>query len=186
MQNQLDIATRLDRVESRFAIMDLVSAYCMACDDRDNDQLRTLFTEDAEFRSQDGVMVARGTQAIMEMYAGRFRALGVTNHWTHDHTVTFDDVQPDRAAGVVSGHAECYRNGQTLIGAMRYTDVYSRQKGVWKFSSRALAFLYYLPVQDYAEAMSGRMRQRAYGDRRLADYPEALATWTEGNHLPGT
>ena len=186
MTKHLDAETRLDRVESRFAIMDLAAAYCMACDDRDNDTLRGLFTADAEFRSKDGVMSSKGTAAIMQMYAGRFRALGVTNHWTHDHIVVFDDKDRDRATGVVNGHAECYRNGQTLVGAMRYEDVYRREGGAWRFASRALGFLYYLPVQEYAAALAGRLRQRAYGDQRPADYPEALPTWVDGMHLPGT
>ncbi len=186
MTSHLTNETRLDRVESRFAIMDLIAAYCMACDDRDNDTLRTLFTADGSFRSRDGVMNARGTDEIMATYAKRFIALGVTYHWTHDHIIRFDDKDPNRATGIVASHAECYRNGQTLIGAMRYEDVYRRESGAWKFASRLIGFMYYMPVTEYAEAMSGRMRQRAYGDKRQADYPETLPTWTEGNHLPGT
>lgn len=172
------LLTRIDRVESRAAISEIVAKYCKACDDRDVPLLRALFTDDAVVRSNDGVMTSDGIDAVMKMYGGRFEVLGISAHWTHDHIIAFDDTDTERATGEIFGHAEAHRNGQTLVTSLRYQDVYRREGGVWKFASRTLAFLYYVPVGEYAEALGSRDRQRAYGDRRPADYPESFASWT--------
>ncbi|QBY01256.1 nuclear transport factor 2 family protein [Rhodophyticola sp. CCM32] len=173
-----DIEARLDRLEARAEISELVARYCKACDDRDVPMLRSLFTRDAVVKSQDGVMTAEGVDAVMQMYKGRFDVLGISAHWTHDHILRFDDSDADHVTGEVFGHAESHRNGVSLIASLRYTDDYLRQGGAWKFRSRTLAFLYYVPVGEYAEAMGSPLRQRAYGDQRPADYPESLESWT--------
>ncbi len=112
-------------------------------------------------------------------FIDRFKALGISNHFTHDHIITFDDDNPAIARGLVTGHAESWRTGQALIGAMRYHDTYRHDDGEWRFQERELAFQYYLPVQEYPEAMGSTLRQRAYGDQRPADYPEALPGWRD-------
>jgi hypothetical protein len=92
--------------------------------------------------------------------------------------VQFDDADPDRATGLVTSHAEVWRNGQAMLTALRYQDEYRRgADGKWRFADRLLTFFYYLPVTEYAEALGDPLRQRAYGDRRPADFPEALPTW---------
>jgi hypothetical protein len=172
------LLTRIDRLESRFAIAEIVAKYCKSCDDRDVPLLRGLFSDNAVVRSQDGVMTAQGIKAVMQMYGDRFAALGVSAHWTHDHMVSFDDADPDHATGEVFGHAEAHRNGETLVASLRYDDDYRREAGVWKFRQRTLSFLYYVPVAEYATALGSKDRQRAYGDRRPADYPESFAHWS--------
>jgi len=172
------LLTRIDRLESRVAISEIVAKYCKSCDDRDVPLLRSLFTDDAVVRSDDGVMTSDGIDAVMKMYGGRFEVLGISAHWTHDHIIAFDDTDPDRATGEIFGHAEAHRNGMTLVASLRYQDVYRREGGVWKFASRTLSFLYYVPVGEYPEALGSSDRQRAYGDRRPADYPESLSSWT--------
>jgi ketosteroid isomerase-like protein len=173
-----DILRRLDRLESRAEIAEIVALYCKACDDRDVPLLRSLFTPDAVVRSKDGVMVSEGIDSVMEMYRGRFEVLGLSVHWTHDHILRFDDADPDRATGEVFGHAESHRNGVSLVASLRYEDSYRRVDGRWKFAERILAFAYYVPVTEYPEALGDSLRQRAYGDRRPADYPESLESWT--------
>ncbi|MFN6978750.1 MAG: nuclear transport factor 2 family protein [Gemmobacter sp.] len=180
------LLARIDRLESRHAIAELVALYCKACDDRDVPLLRSLFTADAVIRSHDGMMNAEGIDAVMTMYAGRFAVLGLSVHWTHDAIVRFDDGDPDAAAGEVFCHAEAHRAGTTLVGSLRYGDAYRREGGRWMFARRLLAFGYYVPVTEYAEAMGSPLRQRAYGDRRPADYPETLASWAGWRaHFPG-
>lgn len=174
-----ELLKRIDRLEARAEIAEIVALYCKSCDDREVPLLRSLFVDDAVVESKDGVMRSSGIDAVMEMYRGRFRALGVTAHWTHDHIVRFDEGDPDRATGYVAGHAECFRNGQTLVACLRYDDEYRRVDGRWKFARRTLAFLYYVPVEEYREAMGDPLRQRAYGDRRPADFPESQPNWSD-------
>lgn len=173
---------RIARLEARAEIAEIVSAYGIACDDRDVDGLRSLFTEDATVESRDGIMNSYGIDAIMTMYDGRFRVLGPSYHWTHDHIITFNDVDASIASGLILSHVECVRNSQVLLGGLRYNDDYRRVDDRWKFAKRILSFFYYVPATEYVEALGGPLRQRAYGDRRPADFPETLPTWVEGRY----
>ncbi len=172
-----ELEARIQRLEDRESIRDLVAAYGFAVDDRDTDRLASLFTTDGRFRSEDGVLDAHGRQAVIEQFRGRFAVLGPTNHVTHDLLIEFDDEDPDRASGRLSSHAEVVRNGITLVTALRYRDSYRREDGRWRFADRLLSFLYYVPAAEYAEALSARDRMRVYEENAEADWPEKLDSW---------
>jgi uncharacterized protein (TIGR02246 family) len=177
-----DIATlerRIRRLEDRAELRELVGRYGIAIDDRDLESVAAMFTPDATFRSKDGVMGATGRDAIVDQFKGRYSALGATNHFNHDQVLQFDDDEPDSATGIVTSHAEVFRIGKAMVTALRYEDIYKRLDGRWHFHDRLLSFLYYLPVEGYAEGLGSRLRMRAYGDQRPADYPESLPTWKE-------
>ena len=175
--SQPDLATRLRRLEDREAIRELVGRYGYVIDNRDIDGLAEIFCEDGVLQSQDGIMNAEGRAAIVEMYRGRFAVLGPTFHFTHDHAITLDEQDADSASGIIASHAEVTRNGETMLAAIRYHDRYRREAGRWRFAKRVLSFFYYTPTAQYVETMKSALRQRAYGDERPADWPEALATW---------
>lgn len=170
------LALRIRKLEDRCEIRELAGRYGFAIDDRNITELAQLFTPDAAFRSKDGVMQALGRDAVIEQFRGRFSVLGPSNHFTHDHLITLSQ-NPDHATGIVSSHAEVWRNGQALLGALRYEDTYRRHEGRWCFADRLLSFLYYMPVTEYPQGLGSPLRQRAYGDQRPADYPEALESW---------
>lgn len=172
-----DLESRIDRLESRAAILKIIAQYCKACDDRDVPLLRSLFAPDAQVRSADGRMRGEGVDGIMAMYRKRFEVLGLSVHWTHDTIIDIDPADPDRATGEVFCHAEAMRNGQVLVGSLRYEDEYVRRDGRWMFASRLLKFLYYVPVQQYAEALASPLRQRGYETPMPGDYPETLESW---------
>jgi len=178
MPDAYSLEQRIRRLEDRSELRELVARYGIARDDRDIDALTELFTPDACFRSRDGVMNAVGREAVLEQFRGRFSALKATNHIAHDLILTFDS-DPDTASGLMTSHAEVWRNGRALIAAMRYSDTYRKHDGRWRFADRLLAFLYYLPVDEYAQGLGSRLRMRAYGDQRPADYPEALPSWRQ-------
>lgn len=176
MSSDPSVNARLRRLEDRAEIAELIARYCIAVDDRDTGTLASLFTADGRFRSADGVMDARGREAVVQQFRGRFAVLGPTNHFTHDRIVELGDRE-DVATGLVASHAEVVRNGRAFVAALRYTDTYRRVDGRWRFADRLLSFLYYLPAEDYAPGLASRLRIRAYGDERPADYPEALQSW---------
>lgn len=173
-----DIGARLARLEAESAIRALAARYCFAIDNHDLDAVAGLFTADARVWSRDGVMDATGRDAIIAQYEGRFRLLGPSNHVSHDHWIRFDDV-PARAEGLLSAHAELWRDGEMMVTALRYDDVYALEDGAWRFAERALAFLYYIPVGDYPAILGQRDRMRAYAEPAAADYPERLPTWKD-------
>ncbi|MGI9245512.1 MAG: nuclear transport factor 2 family protein [Steroidobacteraceae bacterium] len=176
---ETSLEQRIRRLEDRVEIGELVARYCLVMDNRDVDAIAGLFTPTARVRSADGVMNSAGQAAILEMFRGRFRVLGPSNHFTHDRLVEFDPADPDRATGLVLSHAEMQRKQQPMLAAMRYHDVYRRHDGAWRFEERVLSFMYYVPTAEYLDAFGpglGR-RMRAYDEAVPADWPEPLPTW---------
>ncbi len=167
----------IDRLESRFAISALVTAYAVACDEHDMPRLGGLFTVDAVFDSPSGAMNAHGRAAIEAMYIELFKVRGPGYHWTHDHVIEFDENDPDRATGLVLSHAETCPAEVVSVAAMRYNDEYRRDNGRWQFSHRTINFLYYVPVTEFSTVFKSRNRLSIRGERLPADYPETLACW---------
>lgn len=173
----LSLEQRIAQVEARQAIQQLTSTYCFAIDDRDLETVGQLFTRNGHFGSHDGAMSARGREAIVEQFRGRFSVLGASNHVAHNQTIHLDS--DTRAHGVVSSHAEVWRMERTMLVALRYTDQYEKEDGAWRFAERLLSFMYYVPVEDYASAMGRLDRNRAGATPVDADWPEKQPTWTE-------
>jgi len=173
----MSIESRLARLEAEAQIRGLIARYCFTIDDRDLPGIAALFAEDARVASADGVMDARGRDAIMAQYHGRFRVLGPGAHYMHDVALDFDDADADAATGRVSGHAELWRRGQMMVAGLRYRDRYRRTADGWRFAERMIGFLYYVPVEQYPNILAHADRNRAYETPRAANYPEALPSW---------
>ena len=60
MDDKEKIIERLERLESKEEIRDLVSKYAEACDQQDLDSLGELFTLEAEFDSPNGMLKSKG------------------------------------------------------------------------------------------------------------------------------
>jgi ketosteroid isomerase-like protein len=174
-----DLARRIDRLEARAAIGELVSAYAIACDEHDMPRLTGLFAEDAIFDSPSKLMVAHGRQAIADLFVTMFQIRGPAFHWTHDRFVEFSDSDANLATGLVLSHAETTPNGVVSIAAMRYDDVYRREGGRWLFAKRTINFLYYVPVNEFPNALNSERRLTSGAEKRSADYPESLPAWRQ-------
>jgi hypothetical protein len=170
---------RLHRLEARAEIAQLVSRYSRANDQRDMTLLEDLLTEDARIWSDDGLMSADGRQTIVDMYHRLFDIRGASYHWTHDHELYFNDDDPHSATGIVMGHGEVTPNGVHYLAAIRYTDKYRQVNNVWYFAERSLAFIYYVPADEYPSCLLTTLRNRVHGDHRPADLPEKLPTWVD-------
>ncbi len=166
---------RLKRLEDRESIRELVARYGQVVDDRDIAGIEALFTPDAIFRSRRGEMHAVGLAAVMDNFRGRFEAMTASNHFVHDHIITFDN--DDEARGFVTSHAEVVREGVPLLVAMRYDDRYRRIRDRWKFVAREVSFFYYVPASRYAELLPTRERVYGYGEPVAADWPEGTPTY---------
>ncbi len=169
------IEARLQRLEDRFAIMDLVAEYCAGIDDRDLERFVACYTRDAVLRHDDGVMRLDGRAAILDYYRQRFRDYGLTFHYPHSHAVTIDG--PDNAHGVVTAHAEMGLGDEGWITAVRYSDKYRREDGRWRFAERVLAFWYYMPLAELPKGMASDLRKHYRGQKISAGLPESLETF---------
>jgi len=165
---------RVQRLEDREAIKELVIMYGVIMDERDFEGIDRLFTANATLRSADGVFAAEGLDKIRVTYQSRFDVLGATNHFTHGHVTRFDAKDPSHAFGFVIAHAEVNRGGTAMLVALRYKDEYVRTEKGWQILDRIMSYMYYTPVKEYAEAFISENRVRAYGEATPADWPDAL------------
>jgi SnoaL-like domain len=170
----ISIEDRVRRLEDRNAIQDLAVMYGYVMDERVVDGIPRLFTDDATLRSADGVFSATGLDEIVKTYQGRFDVLGPTNHFVHGHVVRFDDSDPDVATGIVSSHAEVFRNEQPMWVALRYQDTYRRTPDGWRFADRLMSYMYYVDVREYAEVLGQELRVLTYDQPAPGDWPQAL------------
>jgi hypothetical protein len=150
--NEKSVADRLQRLEARQAIGDLVARYCFLLDQRRVAEVARLFASNGRYATVTPGVDVRGGDEIKNYFAGRFSVLGVTNHVVHQQIVEIADQQCDSAVGTVSSHAEICVDGKAMLVALRYDDSYIVEEGVWRFSERLMTFLYYAPVEGYAKA----------------------------------
>lgn len=141
-----DLAHRVARLEDRFALQDLVAHYALAVDDRDWDAIAGMYAADSVFDSVMGRI--EGRDAVVTYYRHRTEQFGATYHYPH--TQTLDFTGPDEAEGVVAAHAELAIGAETVVIALRYTDRYVREDGVWRFRERVVGQLYAMPLLDLA------------------------------------
>jgi uncharacterized protein (TIGR02246 family) len=164
------VLEKIQRLEDRFAIQDLVASYCSAIDGRDLARFVSLFTDDAVMRHRDGVMRLDGREAIETYYTARFARYGFTFHYPHAVTVNFDSA--DEATGQVTGHAEMGVEGQLVLASIRYTDRYRRVGRTWRFAEREMAFGYYMKLSDLPQGFRDNLRKHYRGERISAEWPE--------------
>ena len=176
MTNLADLLARVEKLEARAEIGELVSAYAIACDDHDMPRLMSLFTDDAVLETPSGLMHAEGKPAIDALFVQTFKIRGPAFHWTHDHFVRFD-LGPDEASGLVLAHAETSPNQEVSLAAMRYEDVYRKVGRRWLFARRRINFLYYVPAKDFPQSLTSATRITVSGRSLPADYPEQTAPW---------
>lgn len=176
-----DLEARIARIEAREAIRELVFDYSTAVDDRDFDKLETTFCADVRFGHADGRDATEGREAVMEFYRGRTGLMGPTYHYPHSHRIDFSD--DDNATGTVLAHAELALEGTTYQVGIRYEDTYRREGGAWRFGSRTILFLYFMPLAELVDGGLSAPDRKRYPDVGPvpADLPESLATWQAAN-----
>lgn len=150
------LQARLQRLEDREEIRELIARYGRAVDDRDWESLAAQYTPDAIFDSALGRSV--GVAAIIEYYKERTSAYVASYHYPHSSEIVFDD--DDRARGVVCAHAELTIEGDTVMVALRYQDDYRRVDGRWRFHERNTNLLYVLKLAELPTGLADRLRVR--------------------------
>lgn len=165
-----NLARRLQRVEDRQQLTELISRYCVGVDDADFDNLAKLFLDDSEFNTH------KGHAAIMANYRARTDARGPSYHYAHTHH--FDFESDTEATGVVNGHVEVAEQGKTVWIGLRYMDRYSKVGDRWYFKSRQVKFRYVLPFDEMATSFGDEFRKRWPGrPPARAELPDTLETY---------
>lgn len=164
-----DLEDRLARLEARADIEALVVRYFLACDGDDVAQLRRSFAANATF-STSGQIAATGLDAILDYLVDARSHMGLTVHTPN--YVLLEDLQADRARGLVGAHLELVLGGVSLFGAVRYVDDYIRVDGAWVFARRDMRTIYIGPWAEVGIALESDGPVRWPGIAPLpSDYP---------------
>lgn len=171
-----DLEARIQRLEDRQAILDLVARYYNAVDDRDIDAVGAMFCLDGVFGRFNGSDRAEGRDAIVRFYNDRLSLAGPSFHYPHAHVIDFhSDIE---ASGVVTAHAELGVEDKMVMTGFRYQDRYRKESdGRWRFAERLTRFFYMMSHDELHEHYSDPIRIRWPGEPMAADLPDGLDTW---------
>lgn len=137
---------RVDELESRAAMRDLVSDYCIGFDRHDWDRFISIWHEDAvwaigepfgDFVGHEGIRTA--------VFDVLYPAWRETNHLTTNLRISFSDA--DHAVG--SSDVDCMGanpEGVVQMVGATYTDTFERRDGVWKIARRDVRMHYFNPM----------------------------------------
>ena len=138
---------RVDELESRAALRDLLTDYCLGFDNRDWDTFISIWHEDAvwEIGPPFGTFTGHAgiRQAVYDILYPFWRE---THHLTTNFRVEFSDA--DHAHGVCN--VDCMGASKEddvvqMINAT-YTDDFERRDGVWKIALRKVEIHFFNPV----------------------------------------
>jgi gamma-hexachlorocyclohexane dehydrochlorinase len=140
------LARRVDRLESRAALRDLVTDYCQGFDRRDWNRFIAIWWEDCiweigpPFGRFDGH--AGITRAVREILYPAWRE---THHLTTNLRLWFDDDDHARGECDVDCMGADPQGVVQMVGAT-YRDDFERRGGVWRIRRRAVQMHYFNPM----------------------------------------
>ncbi|MBK1787322.1 nuclear transport factor 2 family protein [Prauserella cavernicola] len=171
----MTVEQRLDRLEARQNLEDLIGRYALACDDRDLDALADCYTDDGIFDSVGGPV--RGRAALLRTYRDR---LGPHPTVHLAHRLVLDELHTDHASGRVVARSEIVRPDGLFVIAHRYSDTYRREPDGWRFARRLSRMYYACPAGELHTLTPDGSRARWPGrPAGAADLPESLPGWVE-------
>lgn len=148
-----DLASRVEAIETRFALNRLIAEYAQAFDTRDERLLRGIWHEDArldlgaEFGSYEGV------EAIVESARTNWKAMPHMHHWMANALIDTDgDTATARAAAdCLCTHIEM---GPIQISGL-YHDTFERRLGRWAFIERRFDLHFLTPLANWKPIAGG-------------------------------
>lgn len=181
---QPSLEQRVQAIEDRLAIQQLVSTYGIVLDNRDYEAVGELYTEDARFWQHAGATTDAATrEGIVAFYRERLSHCGPSYHYHHGNVVSFDDIH--NAHGIVTSHAELGIEGRMIMVGFRYHDRYRKgDDGRWRFSERETHFHYFMPAEDLPAKYCAEIRRTWPGEPLPADIPDQLSTYQNEPHAP--
>lgn len=141
------LAARLDQLESRFAIIDLTTAYCHGFDKRDFDLFLSIWSEDCVWNIGPPFGSFSGHAGIREaVHDVLWPAWAESHHLSTNHVVEFQGVDDATCVcdvdciGTLTSGPECQMVGAT------YSDRLQRRNGCWQIVQRDVTIHYFNAV----------------------------------------
>lgn len=152
-----EVEDRLQWMEDRWAINDLIVNYSIATDDRNIDVLANLYTEDAVFEGSRGTI--EGRESIAAFYRERLAIQGASFHIPYSHVA--HRISATEARGVTLGAVEMVLDGKAFWIAMRYIDHYVKGvDGNWRFREREMHQYWAMPLDELPDGLANELRVR--------------------------
>jgi ketosteroid isomerase-like protein len=165
----MDVEDRLDRIESREGIRQLISRYSVLIDARDIEGVTNLFVDDVRVTRTE-----RGRPAMREMLEELLSRFTTSVHFV-GATQTLEFTDSDHAEGVVYCRAEHEYGDQWVVMAIQYWDRYERRDGDWLFTGRKIHSWY---AVDVLERPNGPDKTR-WTVSAPAVIPQVYDTWNQ-------
>jgi len=129
-----DLEGRIQHLEDRQAIIDVVISYCVAVDRRDWAMFADCF---ASTVVRDSGEVSR--EEFVALVEGALPGFRSTQHLSTNHVVTFDPDDPDRATCDSDMYAQHFleesAGGTYYLLRARYSDLMTRTANGWKIQA---------------------------------------------------
>lgn len=142
-----EIAERLERIESRLAVEDLIAKYAKGFDRGDRDLLYSIWHDDAVLDFGPAFGVHEGMEAIHAAAEGFWGMITWMHHWQATPLIEIDG---DRATAYVG--LDCLvrsaEEGPVRVGGY-YEDAFERRDGIWKFTRRMCDIQIWAPDPTY-------------------------------------
>jgi ketosteroid isomerase-like protein len=140
------LTARIDQLESRNAMRDLVTDYCHGFDKRDWPRFLNIWWEDCvwdigspfgSFAGHEGIRAA-----VKDILWPFWRE---THHLTTNLKIWFDDADHARGESDVDCTGASMDDQPQMISAT-YRDKFERRKGIWKIRNRDVTLHYFNPI----------------------------------------
>jgi hypothetical protein len=141
-----DLLVRIDRLESRHAMRDLVTDYCRGFDQRNFDRFLSIWWEDCVWNIGPPFGVFEGhagiNRAVKEVLWPVWRE---SHHLTSNLQVSFEGADEATGECDVDCMGALTDNSVQMISAT-YRDHFVRRNGVWKIKRRDVTIHYFNPI----------------------------------------
>jgi gamma-hexachlorocyclohexane dehydrochlorinase len=140
------LAKRVDELESRAAIRDLVTDYCLGFDTHDWERFIGIWHEDAVWEIGPPFGTFAGHEGIRKaVHEVLYPVWRETHHLTSNLRLDFRDA--DHAHGVCN--VDCMgatRDDTVQMISATYADDFERRDGAWKIARRVVTIHYFNPI----------------------------------------
>lgn len=141
-----ELLLRIDRLESKHAMRDLVTDYCRGFDQRKFDRFLNIWWEDCIWDIGPPFGVFEGHAGIRQAVEGvLWPVWRETHHLTSNLQVIFEDADNARGECDVDCMGALQDNSVQMISAT-YRDHFQRRQGVWKIMRRDVTIHYFNPI----------------------------------------
>lgn len=149
---EMDLETRLDLLESRNALLDLISGYAQGFDNHDPELLRSVFHDDAVLDLGETWGRHEGISAILSAADAFWVGAPHMHHWMANPLIEIDLTADSATATTALDCLSTFTDTGTAHIGGRYTDRYLRIDGRWWISERVFELQFITPMPDWTPA----------------------------------